>query len=344
MPQKLDELSMARRVASELQPGQVVALGSGLPARVAEVAPPRAPLQLLSDGGALGYCPSTAGLAAVGPSLTGPDGVPVALAEGGSVVGTADWAAMLRGGHVDVAVVQPARVTASGDLIGWTTAATPGLFAPGRTVDLAAGARKVIAMLPHTGSDGSPNVLADSSPVADGRECVEIIVTDIAVVRVEEGGLVLAEVAPGWSYDDVAALTGASLSCADNLKEIAPSLEALNAEPPGKVYTDAPSAIRDIADGATVMIDGFGGPGGMAHYLLVSLRDQGTRGLTHHKQYHRHRSVRELRDPSRKTGHRPFHTGGQWPGGQSDRHLSRFAVNVQSQFLRAGLSPWGGGA
>ncbi|MDE2843423.1 MAG: 3-oxoacid CoA-transferase subunit A [Chloroflexota bacterium] len=54
----------------------------------------------------------------------------------------------------------------------------------------------------------------------------------------------------------------------------------MNAEPPGKVYPDAPSAIRDIADGATVMIDGFGGPGGMAHYLLVSLRDQGTRGLT----------------------------------------------------------------
>ena len=57
MPQKLDELSMARRVASELRSGQVVALGSGLPARVAEVVPPRAPLQLLSDSGALGYCP-----------------------------------------------------------------------------------------------------------------------------------------------------------------------------------------------------------------------------------------------------------------------------------------------
>ena len=280
MPQKLDELSMARRVASELQPGHVVALGSGQPARIAEVVPSRAPLHLLSDSGALGYCPSTAGLAAAGPSLGGPDGLPVALEPGGSVVGTADWAAMLRGGHVDVAVVQPARVTASGDLIGWTTAATPGLFAPGRTVDLAAGGRRVIAMMPHTGADGSPNILADSSPVADGRACVDIIITDIAVIRAEQGGLVLAEVAPGWSYDDVAALTGAPLSPADDLKEIAPSLEALNVEPPGKVFPDAPSAIRDIADGATVMIDGFGGPGGMAHYLLVSLRDQGTRGLT----------------------------------------------------------------
>ncbi len=279
MPPKLDELTMVRRAAAELQPGQVAALGSGLPALIPQVLPPDAPLQLLSDGGALGYGPSGTDTDA-GPALSGTDGMSVALRRGGAVVGMVDWAAMLRGGHMDVAVLQPARVSASGDFIGWSTAATPGLFAPGGMVDLAAGSGRVIVMLPHTGSDGSPNIVADSSPVADGRGCVNTIITDIAVIRVEDDGLVLAEVAPGWSLGDVAALTGAPITAAADLKEISPSLEALASERPGKVFPDGPSAIADLHDGATVMIDGFGGPGGMAHYLLVTLRDQGTKGLT----------------------------------------------------------------
>lgn len=280
MPHRLDELAMARRAASELRPGQVVALGSGLPIRIAEVLPSQAPVQLLSDGGGLGYAPAPDRADPGAPSVCGPNGGPVALQSGGSVVGTVDWAGMLRGGHVDVAVVQPARVSGSGDLLGWTTAATPGLFAPGRTVDLAAGGRQVIAVLPHTGSDGKPNIVAESTPVADGRGCVDLVFTDIAALRLEDGGLVLFEVAPGWSFDDVAALTGAGLSVASDLKEMVPNLEALRAGRASKLYPDGPSAIADLHDGATVMIDGFGGPGGMAHHLLVSLRDRGTKGLT----------------------------------------------------------------
>ena len=279
MPPRLDELTMARRVAAELEPGQVAAVGPGLPALVAQVLPPDAPVQLLSSGGALGYGPSDTGTNAV-PSLAGSDGEPVALRQGSAIVGTVDWAAMLRGGHVDVAVLQPARVNAEGDFIGWATAATPGLFAPGGSVDLAAGCGKVVAVLPHTGSDGSSNIVAGPSPVADGRGCVDVIITDTSVIRVVDGALVLSEVAPGWGYDDVAALTAAPLSIASDVKQIAPNLEALSGGRPNKVYPSGASAIADLHDGATVMIDGFGGPGGMAHHLLVSLRDRGTRGLT----------------------------------------------------------------
>jgi 3-oxoacid CoA-transferase subunit A len=271
---------MARRAASELEPGQVVVLGSGLPMVVAAALPPNSPVQLLSDGGALGYAPVSDGARSTGPTLSGADGRPVGLRPGGAVVGMVDWAAMLRGRHVDTAVLQPARVTSSGDFIGWSTAATPGLFAPGGSVDLADGCGKVVAMLLHTGSDGSPNIVAESSPVADGRGCVNLIITDLAVIRVADDGLVLAEVAPGWSYDDVATLTGAPLASAGDLKDISPNLAALNAGPPNKVFPDGPSAIADLPDGATVMVDGFGGPGGMAHHLLVSLRDRGTKGLT----------------------------------------------------------------
>ena len=280
MPDRLEELTVARRVAAEFTPGQAIALGPGLPARVAEVLPPDAPVQLLSDGGVLGYDRFGGDGRIGGSAALDANGVPAALNPGGAIFGLVDWAAMLRGGHVDVAVVQPARVTAAGDFIGWTTAATPGLFAPGASLDLAAAGRRVIAMLPHTGTGGSPNIIANSSPVADGRACVDLIITDLAVIRVEAQGLVLAEIAPGWTADDLAALTGAPLLVAPDLREIAPNLDRLTTPRAGKVYPDAPSAIGDMPDGATVMIDGFGGPGGMAHYLLVTLRDQGTRGIT----------------------------------------------------------------
>ena len=288
MPERLDELTMARRVASELQPGQVVALGAGLPGRVPEAMPPFstgiAPVQFLSESGALGYVgPGEASRPGAG-ALVDSGGRPVALGPGGSLLSLGDLAGMLRGGAVDVAVIQPAQVSSGGDFISWTTAATPGIFAPGAAVDLAAGAQKVIALLPHTGSDGTRNLVADSSPLADGRNCVNLIVTDVAALRVTEQGLELVEVAPGWTADDVAALTGAPLTVAPNLREMILAWNDADTDaapaPAGKVYPDGPAAIADLPEGATVMIDGFGGPGGMAHYLLVSLRDQGTGSLT----------------------------------------------------------------
>ncbi len=280
MPERLDTLAMARRVAAEFSPGQAVALGAGWPTLVAEVLPANAPVQLLSEGGVIGYGLPSVGDIPAGRYAVDANGQTVALNPGAAFLGMADWAAMLRGGHPDVVVMQPAQVSANGDFVGYQTAATPGIFSPGSSVDLGASGRRVIAMLPHTGSDGSPNIVAQSSPVADGRGCVDLIVTDLAVIGVERAGLVLVEVAPGWTAPEVAALTGAPLSVAEGVKEIAPDLGGLNGQPPEKVFPDAASAIADMPDGAMVMIDGFGGPGGMAHYLLVALRDQGTRNLT----------------------------------------------------------------
>ena len=280
MPERLEELTVARRVAAEFSRGEAVALGPGMPARVAEVVPPGAPVLLLSDGGILGYGRFGGDERIGGSASLDANGVPAELNAGSSLFGMAEWAAMLRGSHVDVAVVQPALVTAGGDFMGWESAATQGIFAPGPAVDLGAGAKRVIAMLPHSGTDGTPNIVEGSPPVADGRGCVSLVVTDLAVIRVEDQGLMLLEVAPGWSADQVAALTGAPLTVSPNLKDIVPQPYRLDGGLPGKVYPDGPSAISDMSDGAVVMIDGFGGPGGMAHHLLVSLRDQGTRRLT----------------------------------------------------------------
>ncbi len=316
MPERLDELAMARRVAAELRPGQVVALGTGLPGLVPAAMPRGAPVQFLSESGALGYAsPSGAsriaraggfsaesgapGYASPGEpdlqergALVDSDGSPAALSPGASLLSLVDLAGMLRGGQVDVAVVQPAQVSARGDFISWTTAATPGVFAPGAAVDLATGAQRVIAMLTHTSSGGTQgarnetrnggtrNLVADSSPLVDGRSCVNLIVTDVAALRVTEQGLELAEVAPGWTADDVAAITDAPLALAPDLREMTLAWNDTLPTPASKVYSDGPAAIRDLPEGATVMIDGFGGPGGMAHYLLVSLRDRGTGSLT----------------------------------------------------------------
>ena len=280
MPPKLDELTIARRAARELYPGQAVALGPGLPCRLPSVLPANAPLQFLSESGVLGYAAGNAADQIVAAPLVDANGQTAALNPGASLLSTVDLAAMLRGGHIATAVLQPFQVNTAGDFIHWTTAAAPGLFPPGNGVDLAA-ARRVIALLPHTGADGSSNLVSAALPLADGRRCIDLIVTDVAVIRVEESGLVLSELAPGWTADAIAAITAAPLALAPDLREMPldpPEFAA--ADPAGKVYPDAPAALHDLHDGATVMIDGFGGPGGMAHYLLVSLRDKGVGGLT----------------------------------------------------------------
>jgi 3-oxoacid CoA-transferase A subunit len=189
-----------------------------------------------------------------------------------------DLSGMLRGGKVDASVLQAAQVSAAGDLVHWTTARTPGVYAPGAAVDLATGPQRVIALLPHTNGDGSSNLLPHCALPVDAFGCVDLIITDLAALRVERGRLILAELAPGWTADAVRSLTDAPLEIASDLREMVFEVPVFT--PPRKVQASGREAIADLPDGAVVMIDGFGGPGGMPHYLLVSLRDHGARDLT----------------------------------------------------------------
>ena len=283
---------MARRVAQEFRPGEVVALGPGLPALIPREMPESRGVLFLADSGALGYQYSAQGresestAPAAGPEpglgigrvLVDSVGRGVISRAGGAVLSIVDAAAMVRGGKVGTAVVQPAQVSAAGDFTHWTTADSGGIFSPAAAVDVARGPGRVIAMMPHTGPAGSPNILARCFYPEDGIGCVSLIVTDVAVVAVAEGRLILAEVAPGWRAGDVAAITGAPLEVSPDVAEMTFDLPPL--EPPNKVYSDGLDAVRDLPDGATVMIDGFAGPGGMPHYLLVALRDHGAKRLT----------------------------------------------------------------
>ena len=249
-PARLNADAMAQRVAGLIPPGAVVAVDAGLPALVPGATPPALRAWFLYGSGML-------------------NDTPLAMS---------DAAAIARGGYVDIAIVNAAQVDAGGSFAG----AASGIS------DLADGAARIVAMLPHTDAGGTSNIVASLTRPAAGIGCVSVIVTDAAVIAVDGGGLTLTELAPGWTADAVQAVTGAPLSIAPDLREMdlsEPDLREKDlASPAGrpdrKVYSDGRSALADLPDGATVFIDGFGGPGGMAHYLLTALRDQGSRNLT----------------------------------------------------------------
>ena len=265
---RLDPTSMARRAAREIRGGEAVATGSGLAAVVPSQVPDGSGAWFLSESGAVGYRPGNTG------SAIDAAGSPASIIPGGAVVGVADTAAMLAGGHVGLGFVEAAQVSSAGDFVHWTTAGTPGLAAPGFAVDLASGAGRLVALMQLTGD----NLLERCTLPIDGSHSVSLVVTDAGVFRVTDSRLELLEVAPGWSADDVSALASAPLSVAPGLREMTFDVPSLPW--PNKVYASADDALRDVPDGAIVNVDGFGGPGGMAHYLMTGLRDLGAKGLT----------------------------------------------------------------
>ncbi len=264
------------RVLGELAPGTVAFVGSGLPSGVPALTPDESPIQFLTETGLLG---GMSGFdVSNGLGLASSNGLPVGLRPGGSVSSTVDVAAMLRGGHVDVAIVEPSQVDPRGSFTHWTTDASDTLHAPGFAVDAASGAGRTIAFMPHTNPDGSPRIVGELSGPPDGLNCIDLVITDRAVIRVSSSGLTLEEIVPGWSSDGVIASTGAPLAVANTLREMTP---AISTNPPvNKLCETGLAAVSDIPDGAVVMIDGFAGPGGTPHYLLTALRDHGARELT----------------------------------------------------------------
>lgn len=274
-PARINSNQMAQRVSQELKPGRAVALGPGLPGLVPGQMPSGSPIFFLSEGGALGYQTTPPEHR---QTVVDSGGKGVILIPGGSMLSTTDVSAMVRGGYAGSVVLQPAQVSAEGDFSHWTTAATAGLFSPGWAWDLANSPGQVIAILPHTGPNDRPNVVTQCTLPVDGSGRVGVIITDVAVLKVGKEGLVLEEVAPGWQADGVAAITGALFSLSPNLREM--SFEPPVGQPLDKVYSSGLAAIHDLPQGATVMIDGFAGPGGMPSYLMVALRDHGAGDLT----------------------------------------------------------------
>ncbi len=279
--ERIDVQRLARRAAQEFRAGEVVGLGPGMPSLIPNHVPAGWGVWFLADSGALGFRAANGAPTPDSHNPSGPvdsNGQPAAFIPGGSTLSTVDLAGLIHAGYVDAAALQPAFVTPSGDFTHWTTAATPGLFSPSSAVELAACSGRVIAMLPHTGGDGSPAIVDSHTLPLDGVGCVGTVITDAAVFSITGVGLTLLEVAPGWNVDDVAAITNAPFQVSPEVREMSFDLPDLKF--PNKVCESGLEAIRDLPDNAVVNVDGFGGPGGMAHYLLTSLANQGARGLT----------------------------------------------------------------
>ncbi len=215
----LTRQGIAARIARELREGDVVNLGTGLPTLVANYVPPGVHVVFHAENGVLGYG-RFARPGEEDPELASAGANLITLAPGAAFFHSADAFAMVRGGHIDVAVLGGYQVSARGDLANWIV---PGQKVPavGGAMDLVRGARRRIVGMEHTTRDGGFRILHECTYPLTGRACVNTIVTDLAVIDVTPDGLLLREIAPGWTVAEVQALTEPPLRPAPDLREIA---------------------------------------------------------------------------------------------------------------------------
>jgi acetate CoA/acetoacetate CoA-transferase beta subunit len=208
---------IARRVARELRPGNLVNLGIGIPTLVANYVPPELRVFFQSENGLIGTGPiPEQGMAH--PLLTDAGGRPISALPGASTFDSSMSFGLIRGGHVDVTVLGGLQVDAEGRLANWMI---PGKMVPGMggAMDLVSGARRVIVAMQHAAKGKSKIVRRCSLPLTSGRP-IDLVVTDMAVMGFENGRIKLLETAPGVSVAEVMAVTEAELSVPDHVPQM----------------------------------------------------------------------------------------------------------------------------
>jgi 3-oxoadipate CoA-transferase, beta subunit len=220
MPTPLRREDIARRVARDVPGGACVNLGIGLPTLVANYVPADREVLYHSENGIIGMGPAPAA-EDEDPDVINAGKQPVTLLPGASIFHHTDAFAMIRGGHIDLALLGGMQVSERGDLANWSTGDEKFPPAVGGAMDLAAGAASVWVLMEHTARDGSPKILENCTYPLTAPQVVQRIYTNLAVIEVTPEGLLLREIAPGWDFAALQAATGARLRLANDWRTIA---------------------------------------------------------------------------------------------------------------------------
>lgn len=216
---RLTREQIAARAAFELPDGACVNLGWGIPNLTAAFVPAGRTIYFHSENGILGMGPR-AKPGEEDYDLVDAMKVPVTLVAGASFFSQVDAHVMTRGGHLDVCILGGLQVSEKGDLANWRVPGAKGAGGIGGAMDISVGAERLIVTMEHNAKDGSPKIVKQCTYPLTAIRCVRTIITDLAVIDVTPQGLVLREVAPRFSPDDVQAATEAKLSWSGKVPEM----------------------------------------------------------------------------------------------------------------------------
>ena len=209
---------IAMRVANEFEDGDYVNLGIGLPTLVSNFIPDGINVTLHSENGVLGYG-RIASEEEIDPDLINAGSQPITLKAGATFFDSALAFSMIRGGYIDVAVLGAFQVSERGDLANWMTLAR-GVGSIGGSMDLVSGVKKVIVAMEHTNRAGEPKIVKECTYPLTGTGVVNLIITDLGVIEVISEGLLLKEVAPSVTPEEVQTLTEPKLILAEDIQEM----------------------------------------------------------------------------------------------------------------------------